>query len=293
MRIFIKYKLQTILFVFFAYITLGSIAKAENIENVLQSLERLEKNVIDLQKRVYSGDNNFEITADNNLDGNFAAFDMRIRDLENEIKYLNTYVEEYIIRIDELNEKLNDLLLQQSQNLINNNIEKNNLESQSETENQDQSLGTLSITNESSTEQSVELQEVKDKLLPDVSPEEQFQYAFDFLRAQQLDEAKIALKEFININNDHSLAGSANYWLGEIIFLEGSYKEAALVFAEGYQKYPDSVKVPEMLLRLGVSLSKINKENQACITLNELIAKYPESRLVPKAKIELSNLSCT
>ncbi|PPR42981.1 MAG: hypothetical protein CFH21_00950, partial [Alphaproteobacteria bacterium MarineAlpha5_Bin11] len=202
MRIFIKYKLQTILFVFFAYITLGSIAKAENIENVLQSLERLEKNVIDLQKRVYSGDNNFEITADNNLDGNFAAFDMRIRDLENEIKYLNTYVEEYIIRIDELNEKLNDLLLQQSQNLINNNIEKNNLESQSETENQDQSLGTLSITNESSTEQSVELQEVKDKLLPDVSPEEQFQYAFDFLRAQQLDEAKIALKEFININND-------------------------------------------------------------------------------------------
>ena len=59
-----------------------------------------------------------------------------------------------------------------------------------------------------------------------------------------------------------------------------------------YQKYPDSIKVPDMLLRLSKSLSKIDKTEQSCITLKELISKYPESRLIKKAEMELQILNC-
>ena len=129
-------------------------------------------------------------------------------------------------------------------------------------------------------------------ILPDVSPDEQYQFAFDLLRDQKLIEARKALEEFISKNPDHSLSGSANYWIGEIIYLSGNYKEAALTFAEAYQKYPASLKVPDMLLRLSKSLSKIDKSEQACITLNELITNYPDSKLIKKAETEKKLIEC-
>ena len=44
------------------------------------------------------------------------------------------------------------------------------------------------------------------------------------------------------------LAGSAHYWLGEIYLLKKENREAALVFAEGYQKYPQSIKAPDKFI---------------------------------------------
>ena len=128
--------------------------------------------------------------------------------------------------------------------------------------------------------------------MPDSSPEEQYQFAFDLLRSQKLVEAKKAFEEFIDRNNKNSLSGSANYWIGEIIYLNGDYKEAALTFAEAYQEYPNSIKAPDILLRLSKSLSKIGKLDQSCIILNELITKYPDSKLFTKAKSELKFLEC-
>ena len=128
--------------------------------------------------------------------------------------------------------------------------------------------------------------------MPEGSPEEQYQFAFGLLRSQKFDEAKRAFEIFIDKNETHNLAGSANYWIGEIIFLQGNYKEAALTFAEGYQKYPESKKVADTLLKLSISLLKINKNEQACITLNELINNYPESRLIDRANMELKSSNC-
>ena len=78
------------------------------------------------------------------------------------------------------------------------------------------------------------------------------------------------LKEFINDYPEHELTGSAHYWLGEINFLKKEYREAALVFAEGYQKYPESKKAPDSLYKLAESLIKIEKKDEACETLNQL-----------------------
>ena len=73
----------------------------------------------------------------------------------------------------------------------------------------------------------------------------------------------------------HNLAGSAHYWLGEILLLQKEYREAALVFAEGYQKYPESVKSPESLYKLAETLVKIEKKDEACNTLNQFVLKIP------------------
>lgn len=264
---------------------------AENLENVLQSIERIENDIKDLQKEIYGNKKTGSENISNNNDNNFTVFDIRIRDIENQISQLTSYVEEYVFLIEELNEKINDLLILQSQNALTQNGENLNNESQdSFTNNEEQTLGSLSISGDNISN-NIDA-EYEDNILPDASPEEQYQFAFDLLRSQQLEKAKNALEEFIEINDDHSLAGSAYYWIGEIMYLEQEYKEAALKFAEAYQKYPDSIKVPDMLLRLSKSLSKIDKTEQSCITLKELISKYPESRLIKKAEMELQILNC-
>ena len=229
---------------------------AENLENVLQSIERIENDIKDLQKEIYGNKKTGSENISNNNDNNFTVFDIRIRDIENQISQLTSYVEEYVFLIEELNEKINDLLILQSQNALTQNGENLNNESQdSFTNNEEQTLGSLSISGDNISN-NIDA-EYEDNILPDASPEKQYQFAFDLLRSQQLEKAKNALEEFIEINDDHSLAGSAYYWIGEIMYLEQEYKEAALKFAEAYQKYPDSIKVPDMLLRLSKSLSKI------------------------------------
>jgi len=269
------------------------IAKGENLESVIQTLDRIEKDVKDLQKEVYRN-NSIDSNEDSiSLDNNATVFDLRIRDIENQISQLTEYVEEYVFKIDELKERIDDLMLEKSEAQMRT-MSENNIEKEIDNtfvDNENQTLGSLSISGNEIAED-LNDNNLNEDILPDTNPEDQYQFAFDLLRSQKLNEAIKALEEFIAKNENHNLAGSANYWIGEIIYLNGEYKEAALTFAEAYQKYPNSTKVPDMLLRLSKSLSKIGKSEQACFTLNELISKYPDSKLLSKAKIESELLEC-
>ena len=269
------------------------VAKDENLESVIQALDRIEKDVKDLQKEVYRNKNINSNGNSMSIDNNATVFDLRIRDIENQIGQLTEYVEEYVFKIDELKEKIDDIMLQRSEDQMRSSSE-NNIEKEVDNsfgDNESQILGSLSISGDETTEDQSD-NNFNEDFLPDTSPEDQYQFAFDLLRSQKLNEAKKALEEFIVKNEKHNLAGSASYWIGEIIYLNGNYKEAALTFAEAYQKYPNSTKVPDMLLRLSKSLSKIGKLEQACFTLNELTSKYPDSKLLSKAKIESELLEC-
>tara|TARA_B100000029_G_scaffold461029_1_gene492492 strand:+ start:317 stop:1198 length:882 start_codon:yes stop_codon:yes gene_type:complete len=279
-----------LLSIFIFLILISNSTNAENLENVLQNIERIEKNLSDLQKEVYREKKTGEESFSNINDNSAAILDIRIRDIESQISELTAYVEDYVFKIDELNEKINDLLLMQSQDMIqsNNNIE-DEIKEDDFSNNEDQSLGTLELA---IPEDDGNIVNIENDILPNVSPDEQYQFAFDLLRDQKLIKARKALEEFISKNPQHSLSGSANYWIGEIIYLGGNYKEAALTFAEAYQKYPESLKVPDMLLRLSKSLSKIDKREQACITLKELITNYPESKLIKKAETEKKLIEC-
>ena len=229
------------------------VAKDENLESVIQALDRIEKDVKDLQKEVYRNKNINSNGNSMSIDNNATVFDLRIRGSSE------------------------------------NNIEKE--VDNSFGDNESQILGSMSISGDETTEDQSD-NNFNEDFLPDTSPEDQYQFAFDLLRSQKLNEAKKALEEFIVKNEKHNLSGSASYWIGEIIYLNGDYKEAALTFAEAYQKYPNSTKVPDMLLRLSKSLSKIGKLEQACFTLNELTSKYPDSKILSKAKIESELLQC-
>ena len=68
--------------------------------------------------------------------------------------------------------------------------------------------------------------------------------------------------------------------------------EAALIFAEGYQNYPESAKAPDSLFKLSEALFKINKINESCETLNQFIKNYPKHQLIEKAKAKINQTPC-
>ncbi len=130
--------------------------------------------------------------------------------------------------------------------------------------------------------------------LPGNTPDEQYQYAFGLLRQANYVEAEQALKAFIQRNPSSPLAGNAQYWLGETYYVRGDYQNAAVAFAEGYQKYPDSGKAPDNLLKLGMSLGEVGAKNDACTALNQLAKQFPgaPANIKERAERERKRIGC-
>ena len=274
----------------------------ESQRSLKQQLDRLQRDVNDLSKLVYQKNSHdyesrIEVESENLM--NISAFDMRIYDLEKDIKTLNLNFEEVLFQIDELKKLYEELNLKIDTYLINksretktsefssNEINDNSISEDSLSKN---TLGTLKINSEDLSD-ATEVNQPDNKIL-DLSPDEQFQVAFDLLRSQQFDQAKTALEDFIDNNSENQLAGSSYYWLGEIHLLKKNYREAALVFAEGYQKYPTSIKASNNLYKLAETLSQIDKINDACNTLKKFTKEYINHKLINKTNNMIIELEC-
>lgn len=131
--------------------------------------------------------------------------------------------------------------------------------------------------------------------LPAGSAQDQYSYARQFLLKRDFANAEQALAAFIAANPEDALAGNAQYWLGETFYVRGDYQTAARNFAEGFQRYPDSGKAPDNLLKLGMSLAKLKQQDDACITLKKLRVEYPEApnSIIQRADREIGRLQCS
>ncbi len=118
--------------------------------------------------------------------------------------------------------------------------------------------------------------------------------AFNKLRAADYAGAEKGFTTFLSGAPTNKLAGNAQYWLGETYYVRGQYKEAAVAFAEGYQKYPKNTKAPDNLLKLAMSLGQLNSKDDACLTLGELKKNYPDAAptIKSRADAERTRLKC-
>ena len=132
------------------------------------------------------------------------------------------------------------------------------------------------------------------KLLPDESPEKQYEFAVSFLKVGDYNTAERAFKEFIDTNTKHELAGNAQYWYAETFRIRQLFTDAASAYLEGYQKYPKSEKAPINLLKLGVSLVQIGEKDQGCLMITGVEKQYPKANqsVLQKAKYEEKKFDC-
>lgn len=130
--------------------------------------------------------------------------------------------------------------------------------------------------------------------LPGGSVKADYDYAFGLLRQANYVEAESALKDFLEQHADDPLAGNAKYWLGETYYVRGDFRQAAVTFAEGFQRYPESAKAADNLLKLGMSLAQLNKKEDSCGAFSELLKRYPDASgsVLQRASLERERLSC-
>ena len=294
--------IQLLFFVFFSLLTFNAYSN-ENLLTIQQQIERLQREVSDLSQTVFKDDGNIDKQQDNNLVSNLSAIDMRIYDLEKDVKNLNAFLEDIFFQIEDVVSKINNIennlefFEEKFKNTTKIDKESNKLQSNNlDQTNEENTLGSIKISSdETQPDQEAEInndQNNTEKQNLDLSPEDQFQVAFDNIRKKNWQEARNLLKDFIANNSNNQLSGSAYYWLGELYILEKEYREAALTFAEGFQNFPTSIKAPDMLFKLSQSLYLVNKIDEACKTVEKFIIDYPKNKLIKKANLQLNDYGC-
>ena len=136
--------------------------------------------------------------------------------------------------------------------------------------------------------------EKKESLLPNKPPAEQYEFAVSFMKVGDYETAEFALKEFIDKNKDHDLAGNAQYWYGETFRIRQLYSDAASAYLEGYQNYPKSQKAPDNLLKLGITMVQLGEKEQGCTMIIGIKKQYPKATksVLQKAQYEQKKFKC-
>ncbi len=107
------------------------------------------------------------------------------------------------------------------------------------------------------------------------TPEAQTLYskAYDALRERDYSSAQRGFSDFLQRYPDDALALSAQYWLGEADFISGDYVSAANHFVKVYNTDPHGEKSAETLLKLGISLRRLDRVAAACDALQRLAGR--------------------
>ena len=284
---------------------------AEDALTIKQQLDRIMEEVKDLNKAVFnkSFDNEKLNSLDESIDTErFTSIDIRIYDLEKDIKNLTLQFEEILFKLDDISNDMADLESELILKLEKSNIEskKENIENYQDTTEKDleieekNTLGKIVISDNNKAEidkdsSDLNVEKEKNSLLKELSslnPEEQMQYALDQMMKKNYNDSKNILDEFIKNFPENQLSGSAHFWLGKIYLFETNYRKAAIVFGEGVQKFPNSIKAPEMYYELAKSLKEMDKISESCKTLALLAQNYEGNKFTKDPEKIKDKLNC-
>ena len=309
----------------FLFIFLPNVAIADN-HNLYKVLELIQKDLKTLEKAIYSGSINTENSNsqkgfDKSSEDVLTRHLLKLSEVESQFKELTNKFEEINFKIDKLSNRLskvqadNQLRFQDIENSLSSgevnpkltSRPKEKLEKILPGSSQPQDLGSISYkdteTNETSQKiESVETTssivtetfEAEQSILPNVSPEKQYEFATSFLKVGDYSTAERAFREFVIDNPKHKLAGNAQYWYAETFRIRQLYTDAATAYLEGYQKYPKGEKAPINLLKLGVSMVQIGEKEQGCKMIEGVEKQYPKANqsVLQKAKYESKKFEC-
>jgi tol-pal system protein YbgF len=296
--------------------------------NIYEVLELIKKDLKTLERAVYSdglneNNNSSSSELDQNSEEVLTRHLLKLSEVEKQFQELTNKFEEINFKIDKLSSRLskvqadNQLRFQQLENRPLNN-DTVNLQSSSVSIDEDkekilpgssepQDLGSISYKDTETSLENQQTQSVEttasvvtenfmaeEKILPDLSPKEQYEFATNLLKVGDYNTAERALKEFVITNPEHDLAGNAQYWYAETFRIRQLYTDAASAYLEGYQKYPKSEKAPINLLKLGVSLVQIGEKDQGCLMITGVQKQYPKANqsVLQKSKYEEKKFEC-
>ena len=112
-------------------------------------------------------------------------------------------------------------------------------------------------------------------VVDDASEQQAYQQAFNLLRELRYAKAVVAFRSFIKKYPNGRYAHIAQYWLGEAGYAQGNFKTAIEDYQALLDKYKNSPKRAQAMLKIGYSHHKLNNINAAKATFNKVIKTFP------------------
>ena len=285
----------TFIFIIFIFTFIKTESQEIDIDNVLERLERIEKNISDLQKgkvgefekSISSGyisrnESRFdEIETKNRLNfGLIEEIQNKINALDEKLKLIDSDFQARIKKIEEQLKKRSNYEMEDTKEANEKKVNKIFIQEDEKVDakNQRSELPTI-------TEQRIQLSDAEIK--------KKYENAIKLLWASKFDEAERELQNLKKIEPD-DLMPNIQYWLGEVYYAQKNFQKAIIAFGEGLERYPESIKGPDNLLKLGLSFSNLKKKDEACNVLFELEIKYKDApkNVQERASSEIKKLEC-
>ena len=312
---------------FFAF---SLISYAENIEDIIRKLNAIESRLTVLEKATFNQTTSgLSSTSGSNYDSIITKQSIQITEIQNEIQKLtsqleeilfsmqttintlNTFKEDTEFRFDDYQSKQNQVISDLSKNITNetNDLEPKilgtieqdeegvkNLASQEPQSDGTDQVEKQEIVNTIAQDNLVKLEENNNiiSILPEGDESGQYEFAMNLLKQGDYQTAEQAFVEFISIGKNDKFLSNSKFWLGETYYVRENYKDAAMSYLSLYQSYPNSNKAPKALLKLGISLIKLDQKEEGCNTFNQLEQNYPtaDQALLDRNLLEIENNGC-
>ena len=287
------------------------------LKAISDQIQVITKDLKTLEKAVYQKSDVVSINASNTISSDGLNEDimtkhlLKLNEIEDQFRELTNKFEEVNFKLDKLSSRITKI--QSDTQLRFSDLEKGITDTTTQqqttlpgsTKPQDFGAAPAYQTSNLPKEQSInsiesaqtvisEEPETRESLLPDKPAEEQYEFAVSFMKIGDYETAEFALKEFIDKNKDHDLAGSAQYWYGETFRIRQLYSDAATAYLDGYQNYPKSRKAPDNLLKLGITMVQLGEKDQGCKMISGIKKEYPKANksVLQKAQYEQKKFKC-
>jgi tol-pal system protein YbgF len=122
-------------------------------------------------------------------------------------------------------------------------------------------------------------------------PAADYQVAFDLLKAGKYGDAKARFETFLASHPTHDLASNAQYWLGEVSYVERDYEAALAAFRKVLNDYPQARKAPDALLKTGYCQYELQRYPQARATLVKVTDQFPDAPAARDAAARLARMT--
>lgn len=127
------------------------------------------------------------------------------------------------------------------------------------------------------------------------SPEKQdmekgYNEAYEAFKAGKYPESRNLFEKFLAVHGKSEYGDNAQFWIGETYFFEKDYERAILEYEKVIKNYPQGNKVPNALLKQGLSFIELGDKNSAKLLLQRVIEEYPNTSPARIARIKLSSI---
>lgn len=115
-------------------------------------------------------------------------------------------------------------------------------------------------------------------------PETAFARARQAMQDDDYAAAEDGFARFVDLHGDSARGPEARYWLGKVLSARAAHADAATAFIGAIRGWPKTSWAPDAVVELSRSLIALRKTADACATLGELAARYPQAPAAVKTR---------